>query len=71
MRSLRIEIINVNMREQLTLDRLHAEPEDRNVLHVKVDNRYIIDRLHAEPEDRNSYHGVTTNNLIRQAPCGA
>ena len=53
MRSLRIEIVMSGNCKYALLDRLHAEPEDRNIT-PKADAVTSVDRLHAEPEDRNS-----------------
>ena len=52
------------------MDRLHAEPEDRNVKRVKV-NFLFDDRLHAEPEDRNKRKFKIVGTYDGQAPCGA
>ena len=71
MRSLRIEMQIGNQRQILLLDRLHAEPEDRNRTVTQLKISGLTDRLHAEPEDRNlnnCYGKLATNG---QAPCGA
>ena len=53
MRSLRIEIEQEMTENQKSLDRLHAEPEDRNNDAMGIIDKGMNDRLHAEPEDRN------------------
>ena len=43
-------------------DRLHAEPEDRNV-NPTFKEIGASDRLHAEPEDRNAHVNINGNYL--------
>ena len=42
-------------------DRLHAEPEDRNMNRMGTP-QLLLDRLHAEPEDRNKINHTVTSN---------